>query len=188
MHAETSGNPLFVGEVLRHLVESGAVRRVGGRWRLTEGAATDKLPEGVRDVIGRRLSTLSIGANEVAGWASVIGRDFRLDVLVSAIGRSEVEVLDALDEALDARLVEEAGPDRYQFSHAVVRAALYDELRTSRRVRMHRSVGEAYELVAPGDLTALAHHFGEAAPASDHERAIRCASRRRLVAWPPRCH
>jgi len=173
VHAETSGNPLFVGEVLRHMVESGGVQRVGGRWKLAEGTTEDTLPEGVRDVIGRRLTNLSSDANEIAAWASVTGRDFRLDILSLVAGRSEDDLLDALDEALDARLVEETGPDRYRFSHAVVRAALYDELRTSRRVRMHRAVGEAYEAIGGDDFTALSHHFAEAAPTGEHDRAIR---------------
>lgn len=173
VHTETAGNPLFVGEVLRHLVESGTVQRRGGRWHLTDAPPVGLLPEGLKDVIGRHLSGLTGAANELATLASVLGRDFRLDILAAAAGRQPDELLDGLDELLDARLVEESGPDRYRFSHAVVRATLYDELRTSRRVRLHRAAGEAYEQHRPADLTALSHHFSEAAPAGDHTRAIR---------------
>lgn len=175
VQAETAGNPLFVGEVLRHLVEVGAVRRTGGRWQLDPATTTDLIPEGVRDVIGRRLTSLSPGVNEIAAWASVVGRDFRLNVLTAVAAMTEDDLLDLLDELLDARLVEETGPDRYRFSHAVVRTALYEEIRTSRRVRMHRSVAGAYESLVPDDLVALAHHFGEAAAAGEHQKAIRYA-------------
>ena len=173
VHGETSGNPFFVGEVLRHLVETGAVQRVAGQWRLGPATTADALPEGVRDVIGRRLNQLSPAANEVAVCAAVIGRDFGLDVLVDVASRPESEVLDALDEVLDVRLVEETAPDRYRFSHALVRATLYEELRSSRRVRLHRTVGESIERRRPDDLSALAHHFAEAAPAGEYPRAVR---------------
>ena len=162
-HAETEGNPFFVGEVLRHLIESGGVRFVDGRWIVPE---PDQLvvPEGVRDVVGQRLSRLSDTANEVLRAASVVGREFDLDLVGELAGIEEGPLLDALDEAARARLVEETDADRYRFAHALVRTSLYDELSASRRRRMHRRVTDLIVKRAPDDLSSLAHHSVEAGP------------------------
>ena len=133
------------------------------------------LPEGVREVVGRRLGRLSPEANELLRVASVIGREFDLEVLVPASGLSEEEVLLALGGAVQGRLVDEVSIDRWRFSHALVRSTLYDELGTSRRVRLHRTVAQIIEELRPEDLSALARHFGEAAVAGTTEQAVRYA-------------
>src|SRR5207237_1850548 len=73
---ETEGNAFFVGEVLRHLRESGALEERDGRWVLTAALDDLGIPEGVRDVVGRRLSRLSDEANRVLTCASVVGVEF----------------------------------------------------------------------------------------------------------------
>ena len=105
MQRHTEGNPLFVTEVIRDLVQSGELteEKVSGRstWSV-------RIPEGVREVIGRRLDRLSERANEVFTVASVIGRDFTLDAIRElAEDTTEGQLLDVLDEALDARIIEE---------------------------------------------------------------------------------
>ncbi len=171
MHAETEGNPFFVGELFRHLAETGAIVNEGDQWRLATAVSEMSLPDGVREVIGRRLSRLSPATNDVLAWAAVIGRELRLDILGRVAGGDE-SCLDALDEAVDARLVDETGPGRWRFSHALVRSTLLAELRNTRKIRMHLSVGEAYEALAPGELSALALHFAEAAPLGAGEKAV----------------
>src|SRR5439155_6440562 len=82
VHRQTEGNPLFVQEVLRYLVEEGFVLREGGRWVLAPGTAPGTgIPEGLRDVVGKRLSRLSEKTNQVLSVASVMGREFRADLL-----------------------------------------------------------------------------------------------------------
>ena len=162
-HAETEGNPFFVGEVLRHLIESGAVRFVDGQWVVPDPDQID-VPEGVRDVIGQRLSRLSDVANEVLRAGSVVGREFDLDLVGELVGTDEAPLLDAIDEAARARLVEEVDADRYRFAHALVRTSLYDELSASRRRRMHRRVTDLIAKGSPNDVAALAHHAVEAGP------------------------
>ncbi len=162
-HAETEGNPFFVGEVLRHLIESGAVRFVDGQWVVPDPDQID-VPEGVRDVIGQRLSRLSEVANEVLRAGSVVGREFDLDLVGELTGTDEGALLDAIDEAARARLVEEVDADRYRFAHALVRTSLYDELSASRRRRMHRRVTDLIAKGSPNDVAALAHHAVEAGP------------------------
>jgi class 3 adenylate cyclase/tetratricopeptide (TPR) repeat protein len=172
VHAETEGNPFFVGEVLRHLIETGGVRRDGGRWTVVD-ADRVSVPEGVRDVVGRRLNRLSVAANEVLSVAAVIGREFDADAVVAIVDSTEDATLDALDEAVRARLIEETGVDRYRFAHALVRTTLYEELSATRRRRLHRRVGDAIEKLRPDDVVALAYHCIEGGPEGDMSRAVR---------------
>ncbi|MGH7894406.1 MAG: ATP-binding protein, partial [Candidatus Binatia bacterium] len=177
---ETEGNPFFVQEILRHLVETGALRRgADGQWMSDLEVHQLAIPEGIREVVGRRLSRLSETANHVLAAAAVVGREVDVGVL-EALGEAPSEaVLDALDEACRARLLVEndARPGRFAFSHAVVRQTLLEELGTTRRVRLHLKIGEAIEQVAgqrmDEHLRALAHHFGEAAIAGGAARAVK---------------
>ena len=127
LHAETEGNPFFVGEVLRHLVETGTVRRQANRWVVARGG-TMAVPEGVRDVVGRRLGRLSAQTSQMLSVAAVLGRDFDVELLAALRDAPEGSLLDALDEALGAGLVQETGADRYRFAHVLVRATLLEEL------------------------------------------------------------
>jgi class 3 adenylate cyclase/tetratricopeptide (TPR) repeat protein len=179
---ETEGNPFFVTEVLRHLAESHAVEERNGRWVLT--AAVDELgiPQGVRDVVGRRLSHLPDSTNEVLSIASVVGLEFEPAVvgLVSALPEGELFV--ALESAVRARLVTEVTGARYRFGHALVRAALYEELSGPHRVVLHRKVAEALETVhgrnIDDHLPALAYHWERAsALTADTARAVDYAAR-----------
>ncbi|HEU5033512.1 MAG TPA: AAA family ATPase [Mycobacteriales bacterium] len=178
IHAETEGNPFFVGEVLRHLAETGAIYQQNGRW--TSDLTIDQagIPEGVREVIGRRLSRLSQTANTVLSRAAVVGLSFDARLLPSVCEMSEDDIDLALDEAVSARLVTPApgSATRFQFAHGLVRATLYDELPSLRRIRLHQRVGEGIERLARGRLdehvSDLAFHFGESAAGGDLHKAI----------------
>jgi class 3 adenylate cyclase/tetratricopeptide (TPR) repeat protein len=179
IHRETEGNAFFVREVVRHLVETGKIRQEEGRWRL--GLPVEKLgiPEGVRDVMGRRLSRLSPTANDALALAAVAGQEFELTVVERAGKLHEEALLEALDEAVTARLVAEVpgSAARYRFAHALVRATLYEELTGARRAVLHRRIGEAIEGLHAGHLDdhlpALAHHFRRAsAPQVDMVKAV----------------
>lgn len=100
LHRQTEGNPLFVQEMLRFLVEEGLVEeRAGSLRRVGDDSLLGRIPEGLRDVIGKRMNRLSPITNRVLAIASVVGRDFRLDVLQRVSAVSEEELLTALEEA-----------------------------------------------------------------------------------------
>jgi class 3 adenylate cyclase len=170
IHEETEGNPFFVREVLGHLTETGGIEHQEGRW--VTSASIDELgiPEGVREVVGRRLSRLSAEANAALRVAAVIGTEFEIPVLQTAGNLDEDVLLSSLEEAISARLVAEAlGPTaRYRFAHAIVRDTLYEELTAARRVAIHRKVAEGIEALYAGalddQLPALAHHWARATP------------------------
>ena len=177
VHTQTEGNPFFVGEVVRLLDEEGALTSAAPgtpeRWRA-------RIPDGVREAIGRRLDRLSRPCNETLTVASVIGREFGVDQLARLVDDlSEDGLLEVLDEALAARVIEELPPDagRYQFTHALIQATLADDLSRTRRARLHARIAEALEELygarAESHAAELAHHFGEAEVVVGSEKLVR---------------
>src|SRR5207245_2362432 len=137
IHRQTEGNPLFVQEVLRYLVEEGIVVREDGRYLLADTDAG--IPEGLRDVVGKRLSRLSEKTNQALSIAAVIGREFRLDVLQRVAGLPEEELYAALEEANERAVVEQRqtlGAVGFRFTHAFFRQTLYEEIFIPRRIRL----------------------------------------------------
>jgi class 3 adenylate cyclase len=181
LEAETGGNPFFISEVLRHLVESGAIVATDGRWQAAGSTQEPLLPEGIKEVVGKRISALPEATQQALTAASVIGVDFDLEVLATVTDTDEDDLIDALGSALGAHLVAETGVGRYRFAHALVRSTLHEELSTTRRARLHRSVAEAIASRSGADLDAvvpdLAYHWAEAGPAVAAEQAITYASR-----------
>ena len=169
---ETEGNPLFVGETVRLLSEEGvqpgsAVARVA-------------IPQSVRDVIARRLAHLSDECNRILVLASVLGREFALGALAELSEVSEEATLDALDEAMVARVVAEVPGRRgaLRFSHVLIRDTLYEGLTTVRRVRVHRQAVTALETLYGDDLgphlAEVAHH---AIAGTEFDKALSYAER-----------
>jgi class 3 adenylate cyclase len=181
VQSETGGNPFFIGEVLRHLAESGAIVYSKGRWSAARSGGDPLLPEGIREVVGRRISALPDPTQAALATAAVIGVDFELEVLAAVADAAEDDLINALDPALDANLVAETGVGHYRFSHALVRSTLHEELSTTRRARLHRSVAQSVEALRASDLDAvatdLAYHWGEAGPATANDHAIAYARR-----------
>jgi class 3 adenylate cyclase len=139
----------------------------------------------VREVIGRRLSRLSDGCNRMLTVASTMTGGFSWDALKAInAGTPEADLLDLLEEALAAQLITERKGElagMYDFTHALIRQTLYDELSTPRRVLLHRQIGEALEALYEGNvephLAELAHHFYQAAPGGDVQKATDYARR-----------
>jgi len=170
IHRRTEGNPLFVSEIIRMLPSD---RSEGGGDYLTS------IPEGVRDAIGRRLNLLSEGCNQVLTVASVVGREFDFQLLNALTDDlTESSLLELLDEALAAHVIEELaeGRERYQFSHALIQETLSEELSTSRKVRLHARIAEALEEIYGANVEAhaaeLAYHCAEAEPVLGPEKLV----------------
>jgi hypothetical protein len=180
VHRQTEGNPLFVQEMLRYLVEEGLVeRRQGALRRVGDETLAGRIPEGLRDVIGKRLSRLSDRANEVLSVASVLGREFRLDALQRVAALSEEDLYTALEEATALAVVEQrqaVGTVGFRFMHAFFRQTLYEEIFVPRRIRLHQNVGRALEEIYGRRLeehaAELAEHFAQSTEGEDLEKAL----------------
>ncbi|SCL55488.1 Transcriptional regulatory protein, C terminal [Micromonospora chersina] len=158
LHRRSGGNPFFARELARLLAAEGA-------------AALETVPAGVRDVIRHRLAQLPGPARTVLRQAAVLGRDLDADVLAALAG--EEAMLDAVDRAAQAGFLT---PDGTRFGHMLVRDTLYADLSAPRRARWHAAVGAALERLRPDDVTALAHHFGQATGPEAATRAARYAA------------
>jgi tetratricopeptide (TPR) repeat protein len=180
VHAQTEGNPFFVGEVVRLLRDEGALTPEASgtpeRW-------SARIPDGVREAVGRRLERLSHACSSTLTVASAFGREFGLDQLRLLVDDLDDDaLLEALDEALSAHLVEELQDTtgRYQFTHALIQATLADELSRARRARLHARIAVSLETLygaeADDHAAELAHHFGEARSELGPDRLVRyCA-------------
>jgi tetratricopeptide (TPR) repeat protein len=174
VHRETEGNPFFVEEVLKALIETGSVRRESGRWKRCD---MDQLliPQSVKEAIGHRLDRVSRECNEVLRVSAVLGKVFAFEELTAASEQTEDELLDALDEAVDAQLIVSGTGESFSFTHDKIREVLYEELNPIRRRRLHRHVAEALERNCDKVACAvekLAHHYIQA---GDHEHGLRYA-------------
>lgn len=178
--AETGGNPFFVGEILRHLVETGAIDGddpASGTGELDLRAAG--LPVSVKEVVGRRVAGLGTNLERVLSLAAVIGRDFDIALLAKVADVDDDTVIDLCDVAVAATVLRTTDdPERYTFAHALVEHSLYDGLSPARRARAHRAVAEALERsegTGPGARVGeLAHHWSRAQPVDD-AKAMRYA-------------
>ena len=139
IHGQTEGNPFFIEEVLQYLEETGAIYQRDGRWMTDLNISELGIPESIKDVLDRRLLRLSEECNSVLTVASVIGTEFGLDALERASDLSGDRLVELLEEAVAARVVEEVLPlvGHYRFSHGLIHQTLYEELTTTRRVRLH---------------------------------------------------
>ncbi|HSB89737.1 MAG TPA: protein kinase [Anaerolineales bacterium] len=185
---ETEGNPFFIEEVVKALIESGMVYREDGRW---ERKAIEELaiPQSVKEAIGRRLNRLDPATLDVLHAAAVIGKTFGYDVLAKSLGQDESDLLPALDQATTAQLVTPAEGESYIFTHDKIRETLYEEINPIRRRRLHQQVGQALEARRAGESRAraqdLAYHFTAAGDSQrGWEYSLQAAEQaRKLYAW-----
>ncbi|MEV0643943.1 BTAD domain-containing putative transcriptional regulator [Phytomonospora sp. NPDC050363] len=160
VHARSGGNPFYAKELLR-------LREAEGDKALTS------VPPGVSEVIRHRLASLPAPTMGVLRQASVLGTDVDLEVLSAVAG---ARVLDAVDDALDAGLLEAPSATRVRFAHALIRDTVYGDVSAPRRAHWHAAAARAVERLHPGDAEALAHHFLHATGRSSAAKAAHYAA------------
>ncbi|BCX04975.1 MAG: hypothetical protein KatS3mg053_2913 [Candidatus Roseilinea sp.] len=142
--ARTEGNPFFVEEVLRTMVESGDIFQFNGRWTRRQTSELH-VPRTVRVAMSQRVERLNAGARQALLTAAVIGQRFNAALLQSLTGMDERQLNAGLHELMDAQLVVENTADEFAFRHALTREATYAMLLKRERRELHRAVGEVLE-------------------------------------------
>ncbi|MGH1562957.1 BTAD domain-containing putative transcriptional regulator [Mumia sp. DW29H23] len=150
MRDRTEGNPFFVVEYARLLGD--------------EADLEHEPPTAVSDVVRRRLAVVPGSTLDVLRHAAVVGRRFDLATVMASTGLTDLDVLDRLEPATTAGMLRDEGDDRFRFSHALVRDAVYASLSPSRRQRMHARIAEALagDRRASERVAEIARHWAEA--------------------------
>lgn len=167
IYQRTRGNPFFVEEVLRLLQERKLITPTEAGFDLT-GRASLEMPESVKTVINERVESLGENAVELLRMASVIGREFPLQLLQKFTGEEEEELIGVMDRCEEVGLVHSSqalGEEKYAFTHDLLQEALYESIGRARRRRYHLRIAQAIEKLYASRLEdwyeALAYHFRE---------------------------
>jgi predicted ATPase len=166
LYDESAGNPFFVEEVLKSLMDEGIILRHGHLWDAGIDLSRIRIPNTIMDVISHRVARLGEEEKKVLRYAAVTGDVFTFAILKEAVGMPEEQLLDCLDKLMAADIMQEAPDTRdeeYRFDHKLIRSVVYESMSQSRVRLMHKTVGEIIERLYPDRLGEwafdLARHF-----------------------------
>ena len=180
IYRETEGNPFFIEEVCKALIEEGKVSRASGHWQRPDMSQIE-IPQNVKLAIQARVNKLPEAAQDTLRLAAVLGREFDFDTLHAMSELDEDALIDALEIAQHAQLIDEAPRSKGQaahsvsfaFAHALIPSTLHDGLSGLRRQRLHRRAAQAIEQLSSqrGEVCAaqLGRHYAQA---GENEKAI----------------
>jgi len=164
IHRETEGNPFFVEEVVKSLIENGQIYRENNRWQRRDVEELT-IPQSIKAAIGRRLSRLSEACTTVLHTAAALGKVFEFGTLAAVSDAGEDALLDALDEATEAQLVRAESGERFAFTHDKIREVLHEELNPIRQRRLHQKIAETLERLYAHEMDdyvqELAYHYAQ---------------------------
>jgi serine/threonine protein kinase/tetratricopeptide (TPR) repeat protein len=169
---ETEGNPYFIEEVTKSLVEEEKLQLVEGHWKASSLGDVE-IPQSIRIAIQARIARLSAGTQDVLRLAAIIGRKFEFDILMKASEMDEDDLILALENAERAQIIGELPRSRspstsFTFAHTLIPSTLRESLSGPRRQRLHQRVASAIETIYRDDgydVGTLAFHYQEAGDA-----------------------
>jgi DNA-binding CsgD family transcriptional regulator/tetratricopeptide (TPR) repeat protein len=170
IYQQTDGNPLFAIELIKVLIDESAGAAIA--------TMPARIPAGVHETIGRRLIRLSDRCNELLCVAAVHGRQFTAREIAAAMDEDVHSVLSGLEPAVQAGIVQSNvdASGSYQFTHALIRETIYEDLPPVERLRLHGRAGDALVGVHAAHLepalSRIAHHYHEAAALGNTEKAV----------------
>ena len=180
VYHETAGNPFFVEELFRHLVEENRFFDTVGRFRTELNITEGDVPRNVRLVICRRLARLQENTRKVLEVAAVIGRVFEFGLLLRSVEVNSDSAIQSLKEADDAGLISSCSPSaqaRFEFSHELIRQTILSELPVPRRQVLHLEVAGAIERLNDSGqhhhAAILAHQLLQAGAAAEPTRTLK---------------
>lgn len=185
VHQKTDGNPLFVVELVDHLIDQKMIVETDGEWTVQGSADLLRkiVPDTLTDIIQRQVDQLSTQEQRLLTAASVIGQSFPTVVLADSLNAELVETEELCDSLSQRHLLLTRGglldlPDGqvsglFQFTHALHRDVIYNGCRPTARLDLHRRVGETIEKIWKGQeheaAAELTHHFEEC---RDYQRVV----------------
>jgi tetratricopeptide (TPR) repeat protein len=176
---ESQGNPFFVEELYRHLLEDGKLYDAAGQFRTDIKIDESDVPENVRLIIGRRLQRLDENEKRVLEAAAVIGRSFSFQLLAGVSQVDIDELFTVIEKAQQMGIIvpSSEGPERpFTFGHELVRQTLLAGISAPRQQRLHAGVADAMEQLQAGGLSAraedIADHLVKAGSFADDRRLV----------------
>jgi len=164
---KAQGNPFYIEEVVRSLVDEGAAEQVDGLFRATDKIQTVTIPGSIQELVMARVDALDASKRQVLQAAAVIGGRFPVEVLARVV-ENVARLADEIDALLHAEFLTRAEwlhGRQYEFKHPLIQEVTYEGLLQSRREEQHRKVAESMEEVLPEDLPGyvgmLAYHYGK---------------------------
>lgn len=189
----TEGNPLFIGESIRTLIEEGKIKKIDGRWQTTIALEDLALPQRVRILIERRLAYLSPACRMTLAYAALLGRQFHSSLLCRARDLPEESIAEHVDEAIHAHILTELNADRavqdadLMFTHDKIREVLSLWLNPLRRRVAHRQIAQAIEAFHAARLQAyystLAYHYERAEERAKAGEYLRQAAEQAIAVY-----
>jgi tetratricopeptide (TPR) repeat protein/predicted Ser/Thr protein kinase len=186
IYHETDGNPFFIEEVCRALVDSGAVYYQDGDWHRPPDMADLEIPQGVQVAVESRLAKMPKDHQETLCMAAILGREFCFDILLECLDLDEDTLIEALEAAEEAQMIQEIdgkGEVTFSFVHALVPSAIAESVRTLRRRKLHRRAANAIERFSPEDYETLAYQYSEAGNEEQAQKYYTQAGERALAAF-----
>jgi predicted ATPase len=160
---ETEGNPFFIEEVCKALIEEGKVYNENGHWHWTE-LEQFEIPQSVRLAVQSRVKKLPETAQETLRYAALLGREFEFETLKGISDLDEDSLVDGLEMAVHSQLVDEihrSGELKFVFAHALIPSSLREGMSYLRRQRLHRRIASYFEKRHPDNYVALAYHYSQ---------------------------
>jgi class 3 adenylate cyclase/tetratricopeptide (TPR) repeat protein len=196
VNVATQGNPLFIQEVLHHLVQQDALQERGGYLVTTNTPVDLRLPDQVTGAIITRTEGLSGACRRVLTLASCLGDCFSLQTLGAMSSLSDDELLKLLEEGMHQGLLLSEGQE-FQFAHPLIRHVFYHESSTARRQHIHQQIAQTLQQLYADNIEAhvveIAHHLVRAGPAADAATVMQYARRAgdqafKIFAWGEAAH
>ncbi|AUX77892.1 adenylate/guanylate cyclase domain-containing protein [Sinorhizobium fredii] len=187
--ARAGGNPLFIEEIVRGLIELGTLRRDGSRWQVAAGEASVDIPAGIEAMLLARIDRLPPEVRRLVHGAAVIGPRFDAELL-AAISPQSGDVATGLELLCDAEIIEESAgggtpaSQSFRFVQSLLHEVVYNNLLVKRRTEIHAAIAHALERrhgESPErfeDLAVLGHHYGQSVDRAKGARYLMAAGDR----------
>ncbi len=178
IYRESEGNPLFMLEIVRNLIEEGDVKRGEIGLKFDKPAEKINISSKIRDLVNRRLGRLTGEQREILEGGSVLGEEFESRILQDITGQERVKLLKELNDIEREYSLIDSLEKKYRFDHSKVREILYNSINEELREEYHRIAAESYEKHMGEEVERIAHHFYHAKDKRAGEYLIKTAERK----------